>query len=498
MASDVASRSWTRRRVLRALVGAAGAGVAGRILTACGPTAVQLTSAASSPVVLVWRPWADFPAGDLDTAYRLMYDGLAPFLATHPHVEVRITGGARGAVLASALLGGAQVDVLNDAALPLYVQQGLLLDLQPYTRRDGVDLGIYPRAVLDYFLAVGATLPGGGLYCLPALTRTEAMAVNLQALDDLGLAYPEPGWTYLQWTALWQAATNRAPDRRSYGCLLDWSGYDTTGGNPAPFYLRGFGGEYVDPADATRCALADPPTVQALQWCYGLVQQGVAGGKMPDDFTAGRLVSGPVSTAGDLAVAAARWQALKWDLYPMPVWPTGPLTGVAPEFYAIWAGTRAPDVAWELLRFLCVETGWQEFVLGLALVGPNQKALWDQWRERVISFAPPLSKVNLQAFIDPILRDQLYVGRSFRFDETRSAQALLAFGQAARAGTQDLAALARQYAEAINQIQAAGLARLQAAEAALHQLQQAAAAAGPGLSPGGSAAAPAGRMAGTG
>lgn len=472
-----------RRRAMRALVAAAGAAAAGRLLAACAPTVAQLTQAAGRQIVLVWRPWDGFSSTNSDTIQSLLYEGLGPFLDAHTGVDVRIDMTPRSSTLAG-LAAGSGPDVFHDTVLPTYVQADLVLDITPYVRRDGMDLSIFPAGQMTYFSAASAGPSGGnGLFCLPAAMRVLAIAVNQVQLDNIGLTYPQADWTHEQWAAMWRSATQLDPVHRRYGCLLDWTGYDTFGNNPSPFYLRGFGGEYVDSGDATRCALADAGSLQALHWCYDLVLANVSGGVLDRDFASGALVCGPIGTGGELFTAAAKWQGLKWDLYEMPVWPQGRLTSGSTDFYAISSATKVPDVAWALLRYLCVDPVWQQWMIQLTLAGPNQRPLWDEWRSRVTGFAPPLSRVNLQAFLDPIDRSEVYVGRPFRFSERASADLLDQFGTAVASGRSSVEEAAAVAVQAINQLQAAGASQERQAQQALATLRQLASGSASGKGP---------------
>lgn len=468
----------TRRAALRAGLAAAGVAAVGAVLSACGPTVAGLTNAAAGPVVITWLPWTGFPSGTTPAAAGLMLDGLRPWLEANPSVRVRVAQFSTTQDTLAAMRSGEGPDVFHDAVLPAYTEENLALDLQPYIRSGGVDLSIFSRAALDYFVSAGGPAgAGGGLCCLPAFMNTLGVAVNVGRIDELGLNPPEPGWTYRQWAALWQGTTHAAPGSgHRYGGNFQWTGYDRSGGgNPAPFYLKGFGGEYVDPADATQCYLDRPGSIAALQWCYDLRRAGVLGGDNRGDIATGRQLTGPVGTAGDLAYAAQNWRGLYWDILPMPIWPGGAATFGSSDFYGIWTGTKTPDVAWSLLRFLCVETEWQNFMTKLALVGPNQKALWRQWEATVLQYATPLAAVNLNVFTEAVQGDLPYVGRSFQFADGPSARAINRYCSPAQAGTVSVAAAALQAAAAVNALQAAAAGARQRSATALQQVEQAAA-----------------------
>jgi ABC-type glycerol-3-phosphate transport system substrate-binding protein len=490
-----AGAAWTRRAALRAAVGAAAAAAAGSALSACGPTVATLSAAAGQTITVVWRPWYGFPQDpnvSQSSLPKIMYELIQGWQQTQRGVDVQVLPDGDAQAAMSTMLAGAGPDVFHDQNLPLYVQKGLVLDLSPYVQRDRVDLSLYTQGQMDYIRAAGAP----GLYALPATLLTLAMGVDLGALDALGLAYPAAeGWTYQQWAQLWQSATAKGPGKLQFGGRFDWSGYDGFGGNPAAFYLRGFGGEYVDPADPTVCALNTPASEAALNWCYGLVLQGACAGdaslNVVDQVQIGQLVSGPVGTAGDLYDAARKWGDRKWDLFPMPVWPRGSLTFGSSDFYAIWSETKAPDLAWSLLRYLTVGTDWQTDMMTVG-AGPNQKALWSQWKALVLQRAVSLGSKHLDVYVNAVQNDELYVGRPFRFAEQQVAGILARFGQQVRAGAATVADAAASAAAQIDALQQQGAQQEQQAQAALQRLQQMAgqppsvsgAAAAPALAPG--------------
>ncbi len=456
--------AWTRRSFLGAGATVAAAGV----LSACGSTLARLTRAAAAPTVLTWRPWSGFPNGGSSDAIALLQEGIQPWLDQNPGVQVRIQELPDAAAVTAQLVAGNGPDIFEDAVLAPYSESHLALDLSPYLRREGAAAQVFSASQLAPLQGLAPGPAGLAQYGLPAHTRTVAMAVNRGLLDSLGMTEPQPDWNYQQWAALWQQVV--AARAGSYGGQLDWSGYDGSGGNPAPFYLAGFGGEYVDPQNVTRAWIDQPASVAALQWCYGLSLSGVCGGAMPADFTSERLASAPLGTTGGLLTAAEQWQGLDWNLYSMPIWPRGRLTLGSGEFCAIWSGTHAPDVAWSLVRYLCLETAWQRYLIRLALIGPNQTRLWGEWQQQLTVQAPPLAKVDLDVFTRALQEGQLYSGLSFRFAEQESTRILAAFGRQVLGGT-SVAAAAAAAAQQIDAVQAAEARVLAAGDAAQAHLR---------------------------
>ena len=477
----------TRRGSLRAALGAAGAIAAGSVLAACGTSLATLTAAASRVITLTWQPWYRFPATDPNvtssTLRALMYEAIQEWLTTQGGINVQVLPPASSSATIASMLAGNGPDVFWHLNLPLYLQQGLVLDLAPYVTRDRIDVGAFVPGQMDYLRAAGAPGAQGALYALPATLRTLALAVYEGALDALGLTYPEPGWTTTQWAALWASATVRgAAQPPQAGGRFDWAGYDGWGGNPSAFYLKGFGGEYVSAADPARSALTTAPSQDALQWCYGQILQGTCVGASPlsvvNQVVSGQVVSGPIGTAGDLYDAALAWNTLKWDLYAMPVFPQGSLTYASSDFYAVWAGTRVPDVAWALARYLCVGPDWQTKMIEMAMAGPNQPSLWGNWESLVRQYASPLAKKNLGVYLDAVQGGGLYVGLPFRYAEQQVSRVLGGFASAVLGGQLTVPAAAASAAAQIDALEATGSGQAAAAAQALQALQKQARAAG--------------------
>jgi len=458
----------TRRRALRAGGAAVAALAAGGALAACSSggaaggaasRSASPTAAAANPTVLLFRPWHNFTNGTSATAVQLYKNGLEPFLKKNPGVDVNITTMGYQQTTVASILAGVGPDVFEDWVLPLYTSANLILNLDSYIQRDNVDLSIYPPGQTVFFKEAGGFASAGpGIYCLPAYLHTVAQAVNLGVLDALGLGYPEPGWTHLDWTKLWEAVTIRSTGsggkKPRAGTALYWSGYDSSGSNPADYIWWGFGGEFVDPGNPTRCYLDSPGSVACAQWVYPLLQQGVVatGG----DISTGGVVCQPRGSAGGLLYSAGAWNGFKWDLFPQPVFPKNKTTYAASDFYAINAGTKHKDLSWELLKFICVETSWQTFMMKLALTGPNQRGLWEQWASIVKAAAPSLQTKNLNVIGQAVLNNEPYRGLVFHYSDTQSAGVIKQYSLLAQQQKMSITDAFTHAAQQVDAIQQAG------------------------------------------
>ena len=443
----------SRRFALRSGVVAAGAVLGGAALSACGASnrAPTATRAAAAVYTLLWRPWYNFSGATSATGHELLMQGIQPWLDKHRGVQVNITYMGYHQPTVTAILAGTGPDVFADWVLPIYLAQHLLLDLTKYVQEDNVDLGIFPALDMDLFRQ------GGVLWALPSYLHLQAPAVNLGLLDQLALQYPDPSWTYAQWGALMAQLTNKSsdPKKQRRGGWFNWGGYDYWGGAPARYYLKGFGGEYVDPGNPAKSYLSSSGTEQCLSWIAGLLADGVAG-TGPLDFVTGQQAITWMNTAGGLIPIAQNGGALKWQLYDEMVFPRGRVAFAASDFYAVSAATKNPDIAWSFMKYLTVESDWQKWMVHLALNGPNQKQLYPFWEETVKQVATRLADIDLNVFTRQMVENQPYFGLLYKYQDQASGQTIKADLAPVWNNPQGVAAACRQAAAQVDALQAQG------------------------------------------
>jgi hypothetical protein len=409
---------WTRRQALTA---AAGAAAWGGIV---GMGAARPAQAAANPVVLVWRPWYNFPNATTPAGQRLLYEGTAPFRAQHPGLDIQMTFlGYQGATVA-AILGGDGPDVFEDWVISDYTDQGLLLNLAPYIQQDNLDLSVYPAGMISYLQANGQSAPEGkGFYALPDYLHTLGQAVNLDVVNQLGLSAPQPEWTYQDWANFWLKTTyksNVPTKARTGGALYWWCGHGN-GGAPGDWYWHAWGGGYVDPANNANTIIDSPASLAFAEYFVALMDEGaLTPWGNASAFPSGGQVSLPRGSAGGLPWSAANWRGTTWSIFPMPLGSQGRFTAAFESFYAINGATRQPELSWEFLKWLCYETAWPRFMMRLALQGPAHKALWPEWQRIVVDAAPPLRHVGLETLVAQVERDELWTGAPFRYSDTQA------------------------------------------------------------------------------
>lgn len=413
---------WTRRQALRA--GATAVGALAAVATVGGAepqagAATRLTRAAANPVVITVKPDVTVT----DAVWEITQEALQPLLKAHPGLEVRPGPNVWQSQAVASLLAGNGPDVFGDWDFTGYPAAGVAMDLTPYIKRDNVDLSIYPKGLVQYIHQLGALSPTNptGFYALPQLTVPNTMVVNLGILDQLGLSYPQPDWTYQQWARLWEAATVRPSRGKTgrVGGVVDMWGYDFSMGLPAPYVLYGWGGEYVDAENLTRCVLDRSGSIACGEWVFDLFWNNViVSGDDNSGFANGQIVS--ATWEGDyLPAAATMFRGLKWDFFTLPRWPVRDTSYTSANLDGIWAGTKHPDAAWLVLKWITTSPVWQRLQMHMLLYPPSDLNLYEEWIAVARQVASPLRDKNLDVFLHYSETRNAYVGNLFRYSSNQ-------------------------------------------------------------------------------
>ncbi len=318
--------------------------------------------------------------------YRQVLD---EFESAHRGIRVQQVGFLSTAANMAAIIAGRAADVFPDEAPAYagYVEQGMLLRLDPYLQRDAVDPSIWSPSLVQTFRTATGT------YGLSRDINVYVFAVRLSDFDALGLSYPSPDWTYVEFADLAAALARPSPSRR-YGAVFS--------GGILGFreVIAGFGGSITN-ATHTLQTLTSAAGAAAGKWLFeGLVWPGaVALGGAPnlgDDSASVQEIQGH-----SLLTLFEQWgSAFKWALYPPPQYPHGRFGNLGAAFWAINAGTRHPDAAWTLLHWLSAEPVYQRFMMKTFLFPPALTALMTEWRQTVESVAPGLRGRGLRWIVE--------------------------------------------------------------------------------------------------
>jgi ABC-type glycerol-3-phosphate transport system substrate-binding protein len=401
------------RRALAGTVAAVWAGTAGGCRSASTAPAVPTPSRPT--VRLVWQPWRVGWGKGWDQVF---YEATQSFRNQHPGIDIVIDPAVAShswsddGFVVTQILSGTAPDVFSGFGPENLVENGYLLDLTASLRAANFDLSVFDKAQVDHYHR------GTGLYALPAELSTTALAVNLDILDQLGLAYPDPHWDFQQASDLWVRSTVRG---KRVGATF-WS----EGGNcPGNYYWQGWSTDLVDAADPARCIADRQPSLAFADWFYDLYSAGAAA--FSGDFATGRATC---ATTGSwtLPTAATQWRAIKYDFYPYPSWPSGQTAYAGRDYYAVPINAPHPEEAATFLIWL-MSVEWQRTMMQLQLVIPSIRTLWQEWATVVRQVAPPLAKKNLEAFTAAAFVNRAFTKTAFAYASDRAYGLLFGWTQ---------------------------------------------------------------------
>lgn len=247
-------------------------------------------------------------------------------------------------VLQTALAGGEAADLfwLDQDHMP-WAWDGALLDISSYLAADDRDVA-NPD---DYFPGVWQTVAlGEGVYGLPWIAQPVVLFYNKDIFDEMGMEYPNPDWTWEDFSAAAFGLTNEA----HYGF--------TANGWPPPYiWIWGNGGDIISD-DLSAAPVDDPAVVDAVQMYADMIyneeccpsQETLAEEGFGEMFKAGRVAMFMGGAADDLD----RVEGLNVGVSAVP---KGAVTGENTTFAwiastVINADTAHPDEAYEALVLL--------------------------------------------------------------------------------------------------------------------------------------------------
>ncbi len=309
--------------------------------------------------------------------------------------------------IAASIAGSGYNDVLHSCCTDLVTYQtgGWLTPLDDYLRKDNVNTDIWNKPHLDVLTF------DGKIMALPSYDGPGVIAYRQDILDELGLSYPDPSWTWQEATDLWTKCSLKAKTGRwQYGVSPYFDGWQWEN-----MWAHAFGGAEMTP-DRQTCLMDQKAGVAAYDWEATQLKNKVAIARVE----VGGLASGQTVFAYNggwnvLPMAMQLGTKYKWDIIPTPMWPGGRATFCNIDFYAINSATKHPDQAWQLLEWLTAVPDYQRFQMKATLVQPCLVSLFDEWETLVKSVAPPLQNKQLQWFKDAVHNGYGYPTQFFKY-----------------------------------------------------------------------------------
>jgi multiple sugar transport system substrate-binding protein len=397
----------TRREFLRL----GGVSAAGLLLAACQPLASQLNAPTSQPLQLVYQDWRTdwFPP--------MVQEMLAKFQSSHPEINVFYVPDpvdVEESLLVDLQTGtGPDVFAACCSFFPILAQEHQTLDLRPYVQK------YLDRALIDdWDPAQYKSLfsSDGRQYGVPKYHGALALFYNKDLFDQYNVDYPDESWNQDDYLEAMRRLTH---DRDGDGKVDLWGSMIDVSWDRIQVHVNAWGGNFVDPQDAHISRMGEPEALAAMEWLRARMwddhvmatfldvqnmgtRQAFAAGKvaMTED---GSWALKDILTAADFRIGVA----------PMPAGPVRRATLTTTDGFGIYANTRHPQQAWELLQFLISE----EYSLAMAranFLQPARASLVEAWDQIVRQEFPDKTKeMDLAVFADGQLKGYSVVAEVF-------------------------------------------------------------------------------------
>ena len=423
------SPALSRRKFLRL----AGAAAAGAVLSACAPFQPKPTPR-EEKVQLVYQDWrtAWFPP--------MAQQILEQFHAAHPNIRVFYTPDPEDfqEKMLADFQAGTAPDVFQGCCthFPAWAQMGYTLDLRPYVEAD-----LDQATIDDWDPAQYSALftPNGRQFGLPKYHGALALYYNKDLFDEYGVDYPDGTWDHDDYLEAMKRLTH---DRDGDGQTDLWGSMLDISWDRIQVHVNGWGGHFVDPDVPTRCRMCEPEAMAAMEWIRARMWDDKVMATFLDVqnmSTRQAFIAGRVAMVEDGSWALKDILAgsdFRIGVAPFPAGPAGRATLATTDGFGIYAGTKHPEAAWELLKFL-ISKDYGRAMARANFLQPARASLVDEWVSFIRQEFPEKAKeMDIAAFADGHIKGYSVTAEIFAnmADAKRIAYAawdeIFTFGQA--------------------------------------------------------------------
>lgn len=375
-----------------------GAGMIGFLTLASACTNLQNNAPHGRPAQIVYQDWRTewFPP--------MAQEMLGRFAEDHPQIQVFYAPDPENfeEKVLSDMQAGTAPDVFQACCpfFPLLAQKGYTLDLRPFVEAD-----LDQETIDDWDTAQYRAffLPEGHQFGLPKYHGALALYYNMDLFDTFRVDYPDSTWTYLDY---WEAMRRLTRDRNKDGDIDLWGSMIDISWDRIQMYVNGWGGHFVDPQDRTGVLMCEEPAIEALIWLRSLMwDQGIMA--TPADVS--YLSLRQAFMRGGVAMVEDGSWALKDILdgadfrvgvAPYPAGPKRRVTLATTDGFGIYSGTRHPEQAWELLKFL-IGKEYGRAMARANFLQPARASLVEEWAAMVKAEYPTQAQeLDVEAFAE--------------------------------------------------------------------------------------------------
>jgi multiple sugar transport system substrate-binding protein len=347
-------------------------------------------------------------------------ESLRLFEKTHPNIKVKLikAPGNYYVKVQTMMVGETCADVVafTGKRLNAFKIKGMLLNMMPFVKRDNYDLKDYFTVGLD-----DAQANKDELYYLPREGSGTVLFYNKDIFDRAGLKYPDENWT---WKDFQDAAIKLTQDTDGdgrmdqVGCSL---GYWWAGLLP---WIWANGGELVN-KDKSCCLLNSPEAVEAMAFTIDLERKhhvtakalgGAESAGMYENFASGRIAMMVYLAYGlPSLMEACKNSDIRWGLALPPKGKVGRPIRYTSSGWVIWSGSKHPNEAWELVKFLNSNPVMKDFCFDNHYV-PARKSLGESKEYLSRSETPYDEKILIESLNQSRPLDNIYALRSISSD----------------------------------------------------------------------------------
>ncbi len=382
----------------RAFLGTVGSTAAAIALAGCVSNRRGRGPHGSDTVQLVYQDWRTewFPG--------MAQQMLEMFHASHPNIHVFYTPDPDNIEekMLSDFEAGTAPDVLAGCCdfLPVWAQKGYLLDLRPYVEAD-LDRSVINDWDVAQYRAFFTR--DGRQFALPKYHGALALYYNKDLFDQYDVDYPDSGWDHDDYL---EAMKRLTADRDRDGKIDLWGSMVDIAWERIQVHVNGWGGHFVDPQNPTRSLMAEPEALAAMRWVRERMWSDHV---MANFLDVNNLETRQAFAQQRLAMVEDGSWALKDILEaasfrvgvaPFPAGPVRKVTLATTDGFGIYAGTRYPEAAWELLKFL-IGQDYGRAMARTHLLQPARASLVDEWVDLIRKEYPDKAKeVDIAAFAE--------------------------------------------------------------------------------------------------
>ena len=329
---------------------------------------------------------------------------LEQFHAEHPNIRVFYTPDPIGVgeKMLANMRAGTAPDVFQGCCtfFPIWAQEGFTLDLRPFVKADLDQETIDdwdPAQYRSFFTSDGQQ------YGLPKYHGALALYYNKDLFDEYGVKYPDETWDYDDYLVAMKGLTH---DRDGDGRTDLWGSMVDISWDRIQVHINGWGGHIVDPDDPTTCQLADPEAKAAMEWIRERMWDDEVMATFLDvqnRSTRDAFIAGQIAMVEDGSWALKEILSgsdFRVGVAPFPAGPVRRATLATTDGYGIYSGTKHPEAAWELVKFLISN----DYGLAMAkanFLQPAKASLVDEWAGYIREEFPQKAKeVDIAAFAD--------------------------------------------------------------------------------------------------